>query len=53
MTSPSGQSISIDPDKHAASVHGILACAECQECHATIRVYPHPDKVVKVRCLTV
>jgi len=49
VTSPSGQSISIDPDKHAVSVHGILACAEC---HTTNREYPHPNKVVKVRCLT-
>jgi len=49
MTSASGKSISIDPTKHAASVHGILAC---NDCHSTIKEYPHPDKVAKVRCST-
>ncbi|MGO9647388.1 MAG: cytochrome b/b6 domain-containing protein [Terriglobales bacterium] len=49
MTSASGKSISIDPAKHAASVHGTLGC---NDCHTTIKDYPHPDKVVKVRCST-
>ena len=49
MTSGSGKSISIDPVKHAASVHGILGC---QDCHATIKDYPHPAKVAKVQCST-
>ena len=47
MTSEKGKSISIDPAKHAASVHGILGC---RDCHSTIRDYPHPVKVVKVQC---
>jgi formate dehydrogenase gamma subunit len=47
MTSASGKSISIDPGKHAASVHGALGC---NDCHATIKDYPHPDRVAKVRC---
>jgi len=47
MTSGSGKSISIDPGKHAASVHGVLAC---QDCHTSIKEYPHPDKMVKVQC---
>ena len=49
MTSGSGKSISIDPAKHAASVHGILGCTDC---HTTIKDFPHPDKVVKVQCST-
>ncbi|MGB7603240.1 MAG: cytochrome b/b6 domain-containing protein [Candidatus Sulfotelmatobacter sp.] len=47
MTSEKGKSISIDPAKHAASVHGILSC---RDCHSTIKDYPHPVKVVKVEC---
>jgi len=49
MKSDSGKSISIDPAKHAASVHGILSC---RECHTSIKDYPHPANVAKVRCLT-
>ncbi|MFZ1927508.1 MAG: cytochrome b/b6 domain-containing protein [Candidatus Sulfotelmatobacter sp.] len=49
MTSEKGKSISIDPAKHAASVHGILGC---RDCHSTIKDYPHPVKVVKVECST-
>ena len=44
MTSGSGKSISIDPAKHAASVHGILGCTDC---HTTIKDYPHPAKVAR------
>jgi formate dehydrogenase gamma subunit len=49
LTSGSGKSISIDPAKHAASVHGMLGCTDC---HTTIKNYPHPAKVAKVRCAT-
>ena len=49
MTSESGKSISIDPAKHAASVHGILGCVDC---HSTIKDYPHPAKVARVKCAT-
>jgi formate dehydrogenase gamma subunit len=49
MTSASGKSISIDPAKHAASVHGTLGC---NDCHTTIKDFPHPDKVAEVRCST-
>jgi len=49
MTSDKGRSISIDPGKHAASVHGTLAC---KDCHQTIKDYPHPAKVRKVQCST-
>jgi formate dehydrogenase gamma subunit len=49
MTSASGKSISVDPARHAASVHGTLACIDC---HTTLKDFPHPDKVPKVRCVT-
>ena len=49
MTSGSGKSISIDPGKHAASVHGTLGCTDC---HATIKDYPHPAKIARVKCAT-
>ena len=49
MTSPSGKSISVDPAKHSASVHGILSCSDC---HTTIKDYPHPAKIAKVQCAT-
>jgi formate dehydrogenase gamma subunit len=49
MTSSTGKSISIDPAKHAASVHGTLGC---NDCHTTIKDFPHPDKVPMVQCST-
>ncbi len=49
MTGNNGKSVSIDPAKHAASVHGILGCADC---HTDIKDYPHPAKRVKVQCLS-
>jgi cytochrome b subunit of formate dehydrogenase len=49
MTSARGKSISIDPAKHAASVHSALGCSDC---HTAIKDYPHPDKVAKVQCST-
>ena len=49
MTSASGKSISIDPARHAASVHGTL---DCNDCHKTIKDFPHPRKIVKVQCAT-
>jgi formate dehydrogenase gamma subunit len=49
FTSSDGRSVSINPQKHAASVHGILSCTAC---HSTIKDYPHAAKVVKVECST-
>ncbi|MFY9976841.1 MAG: cytochrome b/b6 domain-containing protein, partial [Candidatus Sulfotelmatobacter sp.] len=49
MKSDAGKSISIDPLKHADSVHGILACTDC---HTQIKDFPHPAKVAKVQCST-
>jgi formate dehydrogenase gamma subunit len=49
MTSAAGRNIVVDRTKHAASVHGILACTDC---HTTIKDYPHPAKIPKVECAT-
>ena len=49
MTASTGKSISIDPAKHAASVHGTLGCTDC---HSNIKDFPHPAKVAKVQCLS-
>src|SRR6202142_436394 len=37
MKSEKGAEISIRPEKHAASVHGILGC---KDCHASIKGFP-------------
>jgi formate dehydrogenase gamma subunit len=47
MKSDKGKDISIQPEKHAASVHGILGCTDC---HTQIKEFPHPEKIVKVQC---
>lgn len=49
MKSSKGNSISIRPDKHAASVHGAFACTDC---HTSIKDFPHPAQVAKVKCET-
>jgi cytochrome b subunit of formate dehydrogenase len=49
MKSEKGKDISIHPEKHAASVHGILGC---KDCHTAIRDFPHPAKSSKVECKT-
>jgi len=49
MKSDAGKNISIAPEKHAASVHGILAC---QDCHTAIKDFPHPAKIQRVECAT-
>ena len=47
MKSEKGKDISISPGKHAASAHGILGCTDC---HTSIKEFPHPAKIAKVRC---
>jgi len=47
MKSDAGKNISISPEKHAGSVHGILGC---QDCHTSIKEFPHPAKIQKVQC---
>src|SRR5208282_2100551 len=49
MKSAAGKSISINPEKHAASAHSILSC---KDCHTGIKEFPHPAKIVKVQCAT-
>ena len=49
MKSEKGKDISIRPEAHAASVHGILAC---RDCHTAIKEFPHPTKIAKVQCTT-
>ena len=44
-----GHSISVDGDKFSASIHGSL---QCNDCHADIKEYPHPDHIAKVDCKT-
>ena len=47
MKSEKGADISIRPEKHDASVHGILGC---RDCHTAIKDFPHPAKISKVEC---
>jgi len=49
MKSAKGKSISIRSEKHAASAHGILGCTDC---HTSIKDFPHPTKIAKVKCET-
>ncbi len=49
MKSEAGKEIYIDPGKHAASAHGILGC---KDCHTSIKEFPHPAKIAKVKCST-
>jgi predicted CXXCH cytochrome family protein len=44
-----GHNISVDGEKFRASTHGSLAC---NNCHADIKEYPHPDRIAKVECET-
>ena len=49
MKSEKGMDISIRPQKHAASVHGMLGCTDC---HTAIKDFPHPAKIPQVKCET-
>lgn len=49
MTDAAGHSIAVDGDKFSASIHGSL---QCNNCHADIKEYPHPDHIAKVDCKT-
>ncbi len=48
-TSPSGQSVYVDPSHFADSVHASLPCTAC---HGSIAGYPHPAKMEAVNCGT-
>ena len=43
----SGKSVSVDGHAFSQSIHGSLKCGDC---HATIKEYPHPDKITPVQC---
>jgi predicted CXXCH cytochrome family protein len=47
MQDSSGHSIAVDGQKFKASIHGSL---KCNDCHADIKQYPHPDHVAPVQC---
>lgn len=47
MQDAAGHSISVDGDKFGASIHGSL---QCNNCHADIKEYPHPDHIARVEC---
>jgi predicted CXXCH cytochrome family protein len=47
MTDSNGHSIAVDGKVFGDSVHG---SQKCNDCHADIKEYPHPDKVAKVQC---
>lgn len=49
VKSEKGRDISIRQQAHAGSAHGILGC---QDCHTSIKEFPHPAKVAKVQCAT-
>jgi len=45
----SGKSVAVDAPKFHTSIHGSLQCGDC---HSSIKEYPHPDKVTRVKCET-
>ncbi len=49
MQDAHGHSIAVDGNKFSASIHGSL---KCNNCHADIKEYPHPDHIAKVDCKT-
>jgi predicted CXXCH cytochrome family protein len=49
MTDTAGHSIAVDGKTFAASIHGSL---QCNNCHADIKGYPHPDHIAPVECKT-
>ena len=42
-----GHSVGVDGKKFSLSIHGSL---QCNDCHADIKEYPHPDHVAPVEC---
>lgn len=49
MTDSAGHSIAVDGKTFGDSIHGSL---KCNDCHADMMQYPHPDKIAKVDCKT-
>ena len=42
-----GHSIAVDGNTFASSIHGSL---KCNDCHADVKEYPHPDHIASVDC---
>ncbi len=49
MQDAAGHSIAVDGQTFSASIHGSM---KCNDCHADIKEYPHPDHVAHVECKT-
>ncbi|HWQ03185.1 MAG TPA: cytochrome b/b6 domain-containing protein [Candidatus Nitrosotenuis sp.] len=49
LKSEKGRNISVEPGTYKSSVHAPLGC---QMCHADIKEFPHPQKVVLPKCAT-
>jgi predicted CXXCH cytochrome family protein len=47
MQDAAGHSVAVDGKTFGDSIHGSL---KCNDCHTTIKEYPHPDQVAKVEC---
>ena len=47
MQDSSGHSIAVDRKTFKASIHGSL---KCNDCHADIKAYPHPEHLAPVQC---
>jgi predicted CXXCH cytochrome family protein len=45
----SGHSVGVDADGFHESIHGSLGC---NDCHTSIKEYPHPDRPAAVKCET-
>ena len=49
MQDSAGHSIAVDGQTFSASIHGSM---KCNDCHADIKEYPHPDHIAPVECKT-
>jgi predicted CXXCH cytochrome family protein len=47
MQDAAGHSIAVDGSTFSASTHGSL---KCNNCHADIKEYPHPEHIARVEC---
>ncbi|MDR3742005.1 MAG: hypothetical protein P4L40_23540 [Terracidiphilus sp.] len=49
MQNSAGHSIAVDGSTFSSSIHGSM---KCNECHADIKEYPHPEHIARVECKT-
>jgi len=49
MQDANGHSIAVDAKTFSGSTHGSM---KCNDCHADIKDYPHPDHIAPVECKT-